>query len=605
MHAFKSNHYIRLLAAGLLLSSSLQAQSLVWDSSGTSPATPVDGPGTWDTTGTNWSNGVTDVAWNNALNTTAVFGNGNGAAGTVSLGTGITAGGLTFNAPGSGSYTISGGTLTLAGATPLLTANVDAAISSVIAGSNGFTKTGAGTLTLSGSNTYGGSTILQQGVLAFTTASAIGTGPIVFDGGTLRFAADGNAYTTFNRSSMVLTTNGGTLDNSGTNLAYMGVITTFSYQGSGARTFTLGGTNTRTSSLQAVLGDGTGGATTLVKDGASSWSLNRANTYTGDTFVNAGELFIGTSNAISTASTVRVAAAGTVSFSGSLAQTIANLQDGTGGGGVIQNRYGGLGELTVQSGSFSGTIRDLNTNHDRAVVLNKTTSGTLRLSGNNNAYSAGTNVTGGTLLVNNTSGSALGLGSVSVTNATLGGNGFIALQNFSVLAGPTQTPTFIVGSGGVIAPGDPLVNGGIGTLTLNGGGVTNAILQMDAGSSFAFTLGPADASDMLRFYNYAGASDFLRDSDGVVLNFFSAQEGEFDLFSFYSDAGSTLTDAGFDELTSFFELGSGLDGFIATWDYDTTGIISLQLSAVPEPATSALVLGGLLLLALRRERRQA
>ena len=187
MHAFKSNHYIRLLAAGLLLSSSLQAQSLVWDSSGTSPATPVDGPGTWDTTGTNWSNGVTDVAWNNALNTTAVFGNGNGAAGTVSLGTGITAGGLTFNAPGSGSYTISGGTLTLAGATPLLTANVDAAISSVIAGSNGFTKTGAGTLTLSGSNTYGGSTILQQGVLAFTTASAIGTGPIVFDGGTLRW----------------------------------------------------------------------------------------------------------------------------------------------------------------------------------------------------------------------------------------------------------------------------------------------------------------------------------------------------------------------------------------------------------------------------------
>ncbi len=72
-----------------------------------------------------WSNGAADSVWSNSGNNTAIFGSGNGAAGTVTVGT-ITAGGLIFNAATSGSYLLSGGTLTLGGATPTISANVNA-----------------------------------------------------------------------------------------------------------------------------------------------------------------------------------------------------------------------------------------------------------------------------------------------------------------------------------------------------------------------------------------------------------------------------------------------------------------------------------------------
>jgi len=87
----------------------------------------------------------------------------------------------------------------------------------------------------------------------------------------------------------------------------------------------------------------------------------------------------------------------------------------------------------------------------------------------------------------------------------------------------------------------------------------------------------------------------------VTLNFNGAQDGTYDLFTFYSNAGTTLTSAGFTELTSNFTLGSGLSGYTAAWDYSTTGVISLTLTTVPEPASAGLVLAGLAL-CLRRRR---
>ena len=101
--------------------------SVIWDSSGSSPASPVDGGGTWDTSTSLWSFGGSDNPWNNANDDTAVFGNG-GTGGAVSLATGITVGGLTFNAPG---YSVTGNTLSL-GQNSTFTANSNATIGSVI-----------------------------------------------------------------------------------------------------------------------------------------------------------------------------------------------------------------------------------------------------------------------------------------------------------------------------------------------------------------------------------------------------------------------------------------------------------------------------------------
>jgi hypothetical protein len=126
---------------------------------------------------------------------------------------------------------------------------------------------------------------------------------------------------------------------------------------------------------------------------------------------------------------------------------------------------------------------------------------------------------------------------------------------------------------------------------------------MQADSSFTFDLAAGNANDTIRFYGYAGSSDFLRDGGGITLNFNGAQEGTYDLFRFYSNAGTTLTTAGFDELTSNFVLGSGLSGYTPTWDYSQTGVISLTLTAVPEPAAIGLTLIGLAGCLVRRRRK--
>ncbi|MEN3943582.1 autotransporter-associated beta strand repeat-containing protein [Prosthecobacter sp. SYSU 5D2] len=144
-----------------------------------------DGPGTWNTTAADrWFNPAAMPpgyqVWNNDQADIAIFGTGTGAAGTVTLESAITAGGLTFNATGSGSYTLSGNVLTLAG-TPIINANVAAAISSSLAGVAGMTKTGDGVLTLSGgaANTLTGLTYISGGTL--TTAKSSGVTAIAGD----------------------------------------------------------------------------------------------------------------------------------------------------------------------------------------------------------------------------------------------------------------------------------------------------------------------------------------------------------------------------------------------------------------------------------------
>ena len=586
----------RTYACGLLalaaLSSTLRADSLTWDSSGLNPNAPVDGAGAWDTSTALWSNGSVDSIWNNAGNNTAVFGSNNGAAGTVTVGT-ITAGGLIFNAATSGSYLLSGGTLTLGGSTPTITTNANAEIASVIAGTTGLTKEGSGVLTLSGTNTFTGGLKLNAGTVGFSAAANLSSGAITLNGGALRYTAT-TGYLGLSRT-WVLTTAGATFDSATTGTGYVNYSGSMTYSGSGARTITLMGSSTssQNSSLAMIIADGAGGVTSLVKNGSASWSLSGANTYTGSTTVNQGILFTSGEDRIPVASTVYIAASGSIRIGGNN-QTFGNLQDGAGGGGMISRAYSsGTSTATIQSGRFSGRI--YNSNGSGFTAVAKTTGGVLRLSGTTNDYTGGTTISGGTLLINNASGTGLGVGNVTVTNATLGGNGYSAL---------TGTASHTVGSGGVIAAGDSETSGGIGTLTLNGSGTTGAILDMQAGSSFTFDLGAANANDTVRFYGYSGASDFLRDSGGIVLNFSGALAGTYDLFRFYSNAGTTLTDAGFTQATSNFTLGSGLTGYNATWDYSTLGVVSLTLTAVPEPSAAALLgLGGLCAMVLWRRAR--
>ncbi len=73
---------------------------------------------------------------------------------------------------------------------------------------------------------------------------------------------------------------------------------------------------------------------------------------------------------------------------------------------------------------FSGIIEE---SGGSSGALTKIGTGTLTLSGNNSNYSEGTTINGGTLLANNSTGSATGTGAVQVNaGGTLGGSGSVS-----------------------------------------------------------------------------------------------------------------------------------------------------------------------------------
>ena len=191
------------------------AGTLTWDADNVTSG-PQDGGGNWDTTSMQWWDGVSDVVWDNVTPGAAIFGVGDGAAGTVNLGTGINTGNLTFNTPGSGSYVISGNMLTLVGS-PVITVNAggDATIGSYLAGT-AFTKEGSGVLTLnpSGSESFTGTTFINNGTVMVggnDTYVYINGDLQVNPGGVFAYRSGGSGGPMLPTATLIV--NGGTVSN--------------------------------------------------------------------------------------------------------------------------------------------------------------------------------------------------------------------------------------------------------------------------------------------------------------------------------------------------------------------------------------------------------
>jgi autotransporter-associated beta strand protein len=179
------------------------------------------GNGTWTAAAgnTSWQNhaGAAAGAWQSR---TATFG---GTAGTVTVdnaGGAVAFTGAQFLTNG---YTVAGGNLTTTTAeTVLQVGNATAAgatatanVSAVIAGTGGLVKTDLGTLTLSGNNTYTGSTAVNAGTLLVTGNQTAATGLVTVAAGARLGGTGSLASVSISDGGVLLGQSGGTLTMAG------------------------------------------------------------------------------------------------------------------------------------------------------------------------------------------------------------------------------------------------------------------------------------------------------------------------------------------------------------------------------------------------------
>jgi autotransporter-associated beta strand protein len=225
--------------------------------------------------------------------------------------------------------------------------------SEAINGSGGVTKTGAGTVTMTGVKNYGGATIISGGILSASNlvgdsspssvgASSIAATNLVLNGGTLRYTG---AAATTNRLFSV-GTSGGTIDSSGSGaLAFNNTGALGFNSQTGARTLTFTGSNN--ASFAPVIGDNSG-ATSITKTGTGTFTLSAINTYTGATTISGGTLVF-TGNKSGTGA-ITVSASGKLAGTSTVAGT--TTVNGTISPGAITGAAGNLttGAENWQSG---------------------------------------------------------------------------------------------------------------------------------------------------------------------------------------------------------------------------------------------------------------
>jgi autotransporter-associated beta strand protein len=147
---------------------------------------------------------------------------------------------------GSGNVYLGGKNLTIGAR------NLDTVFSGVISEAGALVKTGTGTLTLSGANTYTGGTTISFGTVKTSHSSALGTGPVAVSAAGATLALNGTTF-----ANSVALTNGGTL---------------FGRGGVGELSASGGGTISPGNSPGLL----TAGATTFGPGGNYVWEINDA-----------------------------------------------------------------------------------------------------------------------------------------------------------------------------------------------------------------------------------------------------------------------------------------------------------------------------------------
>jgi len=448
MHPFNMKNIMALrflLFFACALALQAPAANVMWDSD-TVTVGAQDGAGTWDTATANWTNGTANVVWPNTTADTATIGAASGAAGTITVSGTITLNKIQFNAPSSGNYTISGGTLSFGGTTPTLAfaaALLSPTVTSVLTGSSGLTFGGnsssggsSSTITLGGANTYSGLTTIQKIVVNVDTLANAGTASSLGTSGNVSLGTANSACAVNYIDTTGVPANtdrlwvlGGsgasTINNNGFGGISFNGVGTMVTGTAGARSLTLGGNNVAANgenNFGQVLSDMSGFTTSVTKSGSGTWALTGSNTHSGNTTLSAGLLKLGHVSAVG-ASTFVISGNGSFDNTTGAPLSVTNTFTLSGGSPT----YVGSTNMTFSGPiTISGANRTITVNANTLTLagslgdagqvrqFTKAGGGRIELFGTN-TYSGGTVLNAGTLAIN--SGSGIGTG----TNLNFGG----------------------------------------------------------------------------------------------------------------------------------------------------------------------------------------
>jgi autotransporter-associated beta strand protein len=379
---------------------------------------------------------------------------------------------LTFNGgilQTSTGLTISRAVVLNGGGGSINTNGFDSTFSGIFSGTGGLTKLGAGTLTLSGNNTYDGSTVINAGILSIGANSNLGDAAngLAFDGGTLLTTAGINSARTVTRNG-----GGGTVDTNGFDSTFSGVVT------------------------------GTG---KLTKIGTGTLTLSNTNNYSGGTTLSAGVLQGTTSslqgNILNNASLI-FNQTGNGTYSGVISGTGSLTKQNT-GTVILSGTNDYSGGTTVSAGVLQGTTFSLQRNiiNNASLIFDQTAKGTysdvIRGTGSvtkqnigtvtfsgNNTYNGNTNIDGGTLVIG--SGNNLG----DAANSLVFGGGTLQVTTGLTISravtlnaggGTIDTNSFDSTFSGLFSGSGELTKIGAGTLTLTGTNDYTGNTNIDAG----------------------------------------------------------------------------------------------------------------------------
>src|SRR5271157_4787259 len=361
------------------------------------------------------------------------------------------------------------------------------------------TKIGAGTLTLTGANTYTGGTTISAGTLQIgnggTTGSIVGN---VIDNATLAF--DRSDSVTFggaiSGTGSVVKLGPGTLTLTGANTYTGGTMISAGILqiGNGGTTGSIAGNVIDNAVLafdrsdSVTFGGAISGTGSVVNLGPGILTLTGTNTYSGGTTISAGTLQAGSATAFSPNSAFRV---GSILDLNGFNNTIGSLS----GNGTVLNNGATAATLTVGNDNTNTTFGGVLENGTSVLQLTKIGAGTLTLTGAN-TYTGGTTISAGTLQIGNggTTGSIVGN---VIDNATLAFDrsdsvtfgGAISGTGSVVKLGPgtlTLTGANTYTGGTMISAGILQIGNGGTTGSIAGNVIDNAVLAFDRSDSVTF-----------------------------------------------------------------------------------------------------------------------